>query len=96
MDKVFSWILVRLVDCNSILYVSWAKIIKTDWNSIKINDFERNSISKMSRTKHTNLNVPSIQFVHHLLTSNRRHQVTKVHFVNIAKVGESEIGNVLK
>ena len=59
VDKLFSWV---LVDSNSILYVSWAKMIITDWNKIKISDFEKNSISKMLKilsTKHITLNESS-------------------------------------
>ena len=35
------------MDRNFIFYVSWAKMIITDCNEIKISDFEKNSISKM-------------------------------------------------
>ena len=70
VDKLFSWV---LVDSNSILYVSWAKMIITDWNKIKISDFEKNSISKMLKilsTKHITLNESS--------TSSPSQTVTKM------------------
>ena len=88
MDKVFSWILVRLVDGNSILYVSWAKIIETDWNTIKINDFEKNSISKMLKfpTKHITLNIPFIwvlRTVHFSTPVNKKRNCSRMPLRNV-------------